>query len=101
MTGSVPTGRLCDTAAEKKAKLRRGSKLHPIDRGTIYDVTGKMRKWIREMESGDNGDVTDVVMAYRFVKDGRVGVRTKWLGRSQQEVLHWMAVVLQKDMVPE
>lgn len=99
MNRTVPTGRLCDTTAEKNAKLRRGSKLRVIDKGNNYDVTGKLRRLVHQIESGKHGDVTDVALALRSIEDGRAGVRTIWLGTSQPEVLHFMACRLQKDIL--
>jgi hypothetical protein len=60
---TIPTGRLCDTEAEKKAKLRRTSKLRAIDRGNVYDITGKLRRLIHQIENGKHGKVTDVIAA--------------------------------------
>ena len=97
MNTSVPTGRLCDTAAEKNARLRRGSKLRPIDKGNVYDVTGKLRRLVHEIESGKHGEVTDVIAAIRRVDHGKVGIHTIYLGTSQPEVLHYMACRLEKD----
>lgn len=97
MNTSVPTGRLCDTAAEKNARLRRGSKLRPIDKGNVYDITGKLRRLVHEIESGKHGKVTDVITAIRHVKDGKLGIKTIYYGTSQPEVLHYMACRLEKD----
>ena len=97
MNTSVPTGRLCDTAAEKNARLRRGLKLRPIDKGNIYDITGKLRRLVHEIESGKHGDVTDVIAAIRSVKESKCGIQTIFYGKSQPEVLHYMACRLEKD----
>lgn len=96
MNTTVPTGRLCDTAAEKNARLRRGSKLRVIDRGNVYDVSGKLRKLVHEIESGKLGHVTDVIAAVRSV-DKKTEIRTIYLGKSQPEVLHYMACRLEKE----
>jgi hypothetical protein len=94
---NVPTARLCDTEAEKKARLRRGSKLRPIDRGTYYDVPGKLRRLVHEIESGRHGEVTDVVAALRSIKNNKAGIQTIFLGSSQPEVLHYMASRLERE----
>jgi hypothetical protein len=93
----VPTARLCDTEAEKKARLRRGSKLRPINKGSVYDVTGKLRKMVHEIESGKLGEVTDVIAAIRCVKDKKVNIQTIFLGTSQPEILHYMSCRLEKE----
>lgn len=68
---TVPTGRLCDTEAEKKAKLVSRSKLRAIDKGTPYDAAGRTVKWARELNSGKMGRVTDIVIVARVIaKDG-------------------------------
>jgi hypothetical protein len=97
MNTSVPTGRLCDTEAEKKARLRRGSKLRAIDSGNVYDITGKLRRLIHEIEGGKLGKVTDVIAAVRNVQDSKVGIKTIFYGTSQAEILHYMACRLEKD----
>lgn len=94
---TVPTGRLCDTEAEKKARLRRTSKLRPINKGNSYDISGKLRKLVHEIESGKHGDVTDVILAVRSVKNSQPGIRTAFWGFSQPEVLHYMACRLEKE----
>ena len=94
---TVPTARLCDTDAEKKARLRRGSKLRPINKGNVYDVSGKLRKLVHEIESGKLGEVTDVIAAIRCTKEKKTAIQTIFLGTSQPEVLHYMACRLEKD----
>jgi hypothetical protein len=88
---------LCDTEAEKKARLRRGSKLRPINKGSVYDVTGKLRKMVHEIENGKFGEVTDVIAAVRCIKDKKTSVQTMFLGTSQPEILHYMACRLEKE----
>jgi hypothetical protein len=94
---TVPTGRLCDTEAEKKARLRRGSKLRPINKGNVYDVTGKLRRLVHEIESGKLGEVTDVVAAIRCIRDKKTSVQTIFTGTSQPEILHYMACRLERE----
>jgi hypothetical protein len=67
MNKTVPTGRLCDTAAEKNTRARRGSKLRVIDEGTPYDVTGRMIRWAREIRTGKLGRCTDVLIVARCI----------------------------------
>ncbi len=97
MNKTVPTGRLCDTPAEKSAKLRRGAKLRPIDKGNVYDISGRLRKLVHEIESGKHGEVTDCVIAIRKVENGRTALRTAYYGKSQPEVLHYMACMLERE----
>ena len=99
MKTTVPTARLCDTEAEKNARLRRGCKLKPINKGTNYDITGKLRRLIHQIESGQHGKVTDVVLAIRKVKGSQTKIGSMWLGTSQPEVLHYMACQLEKEVL--
>jgi hypothetical protein len=94
---TIPTGRLSDTEAEKKAKLRRGSKLRVIDTGSVYDITGKLRTLIRQIENEKFGKATDVIAAIRFIKGKKIGIETIYYGTSQSEVLHFMACRLEKE----
>lgn len=96
---NVPTARLCDTEAERKKKLRRGSKLRPIsiNKGNTYDVSGCLRRLVHQIETGKHGDVTDVVCAVRTIQNNKAGIRTMFFGTSQPEVLHYMACRLEKD----
>lgn len=97
MKTTVPTGRLCDTEAEKNARLRRESKLRVINRGTLYDIPGKLRKLVHEIENGKHGEVTDIVLALRTVREKRTAIETMFTGTSQPEVLHYMACHLEKE----
>ena len=97
MPNVIPTGRLCDTDAEKKARLRRGSKLRAIDSGSVYDVTGKLRRLVHQIESDKLGKVTDVIAAIRRVDGAGTQIKTIFVGTSQPEVLHYMACRLEKE----
>lgn len=97
MNKTVPTGRLCDTPAEKSAKLRRGAKLRPIDKGNVYDISGKLRRLVHQIESGKHGEVTDVVLAIRKIQDNKTEVSTAFYGKSQPEILHYMACLLERE----
>lgn len=99
MNKTVPTARLCDTEAEKSAKLRRGAKLRPINKGNAYDISGRLRRLIRQIESGKHGEVTDVVLALRSIKESKSQVITAYYGFSQPEVLHYMASKLEKEVM--
>jgi hypothetical protein len=94
---TIPTGRLCDTDAGKKAKLRRASKLRAINTGNVYDITGKLRRLIHEIEKGELGKVTDVIAAIRHIEGKKTEIHTIFYGTSQPEVLHFMACRLEKD----
>jgi len=73
--------------------------LRVIDKGSNYDITGKLRRLIHQIESGQHGKVTDVVLAIRKVKGSQIKIGSMWLGTSQPEVLHYMACRLEKEML--
>lgn len=97
MNRTVPTANLSETEAEKNKRLRRGSKLRAIDKGTCYDVPGKLRRLVHEIESGKHGDVTDVVVAIRCIKNNKASLNSIFTGKSQPEVLQYMARFLAKE----
>jgi hypothetical protein len=99
MKSTVPTARLCDTKAERDAAVRRTSKLRPIDAGTSYDATGKLRRLIHKIEKGEYGHVTNMVCAIRTIENGRAGIRTVYTGKSTMDTLHFMASRLAKEMI--
>lgn len=47
----------------KKAKLRA------IDQGTRYDITGQLRRLVRDLESGRHGQVKHVVVGIKSYVD--------------------------------
>lgn len=90
MNKTIPTAKLCDTEAERKKKMLRTSRLRPIDRGTYYDVTGEMRKLLREIEHGEWGHVTDVSMVMRYIKDDSVRIASRHSGTGTIEIYSYM-----------
>jgi hypothetical protein len=72
MNKTIPTAKLLDTEAEK-LKKRRGAGIRAIDQGTSYDVTGKIRQKVREIEHGTWGRVTDAILLIRYI-DPELGV---------------------------
>lgn len=72
-------------AAVKKSGIRA------IDRGTSYDVSGRVRRLMRSVEAGNFGRVTDAVVILRGIKDGKVNAQPFFYGVSETEVLHFMA----------
>ena len=95
---NVPTARLCDTEAERKKKLLRASKLRPIDRGTFYDITGRLRKLTRQIEGGELGKVTDVFVVTHYVKDGEFRINTRCFGTGGSERYSYMLRHALKDL---
>lgn len=83
---------------DQKPRPRRGG-LRAIDKGTLYDVSGKLRLVVHQIESGEYGEVTDVVLALRYVRQGQAGIRTIYTGKNDMGTLNLMADYLKRDMV--
>jgi hypothetical protein len=90
MNKTIPTARLCDTEAERKKKMLRASRLRPIDRGTYYDIPGRMRMLLRQIERGEWGKVTDVSVVLRYIKDDGVRINSRHTGTGTTETYSYM-----------
>lgn len=99
MNRTVPTTNLSETTAEKDKRRRRGSKLRPIDKDTDYDISGSLRRLIHQIEAGEHGEVTDLILAIRSRETGRIRGKVKTIAvrTSQPEVLHFMAAKLERE----
>lgn len=77
----------------KRAKPDRVKKsgIRAIDRGTVYDVPGRLIRLARQIEKGEHGEVTDVIITYRAKKGGINRVDHSIHGKSDTETLHFMA----------
>lgn len=67
------------------------AKLRVINRGTRYDITGKMRTLIRHFESGEI-DLRDVAIVTRETRQNNASptVILHHYGYGSVEDLHWM-----------
>lgn len=65
------------------------AKLRAIDKGTVYDVTGRMRSLVRRIESGEIR-ATDVIIVTHDAEKGYTGITTHHYGPSSVEKSHWM-----------
>ena len=72
--------------------------IRAIDEGTIYDVTGKMRAMVREMERGEEGTITDAVIIIRR-NNGSIG--TRHFGPGGREIAHWMVSTAKGRLEPQ
>ncbi len=78
-------------------------KLRAIDRGTRYDITGKMRSLIRRIESGEI-QARDVVIITRETTEQRncspyIGMHH--FGFGSVEDIHWMLATAQGRIEPQ
>jgi hypothetical protein len=76
---------------EDSQKKRRASKLRAIDKGTPYDVPGRLKKWAREIEKGKMGYVTDYLLVVRAIKDGQTALEHFCGGTGTAENYLYMA----------
>lgn len=78
-------------------------KLRAIDRGTRYDITGKMRSLIRRIESGEI-QPRDVVIVTRETTERRncsAYVGMHHFGFGSVEDIHWMLATAQGRIQPQ
>ena len=77
-----------------KTRIRR------IDRGTRYDITGNLRKLVRDIESGKLGQVRDIVFAIRTIRvGGAIEVDTRHVGTGTMETALYTWEAARKDIV--
>lgn len=75
----------------------RKSRLRAIDQGTIYDVTGNMRRLARAIDRGDEGEITDAVVITRR-SNGSIG--SYHYGPGPRERSHHMVSTVKKRLEP-
>jgi hypothetical protein len=74
-----------------KPVARKKSNIRAIDQGTPYDVTGRMRRLVRDVEAGHYGEVTDAIVILRGKNGKSVNIQPFFYGKSETEVLYFMA----------
>lgn len=83
----------------EQKKPKRGG-IRAIDQGTNYDVPGKLRRLVHQIEKGEHGIATDVVCAVRYVGlNGKIGIRTMYTGKNTTADLNLMVDYLKRDIV--
>lgn len=78
--------------AKKKTSMRA------IDRGTVYDIAGKLKNLARSIESGEIVCATDAIVVIRCGRDGR-DYRTFGFGQGDPAEQHLMASVFASRML--
>lgn len=73
------------------------SGIRAIDRGTVYDLTGKLRWLTRDIESGKHGHITDVVIISRAA-NGSIG--SFYFGNEPRERAHYMVSTVKNRLEP-
>lgn len=78
------------------------AKIRAIDQGTVYDKTGRMRKLVRDIESGKHGAVTDIVccIAHRDHNGRGIGVTAFHFGPGGAPTAHWILSTAKNSLEP-
>lgn len=79
--------------------MKKMASIRVIDKGTCYDVPGKLRKLARQIERGEWGDATDVVFSLRYQRKGETRIQSFAAGKSNPETLYYMAQAMTKDFM--
>lgn len=98
MNKSVPSATNWPEDPRRRAKR---SGIRAIDQGTSYDVPGKLRHLVHQIETGKHGRVTDVVLAIRGIQHGKIFIRLFYTGSSDMATLSQMIDYLKKDSMEE
>jgi len=72
------------------------SGIRAIDKGTSYDVSGKLRKLAREIEKGDHDEVRGALVGIISQKDGKMRANYISCGRCSISELNMLADYLAK-----
>jgi hypothetical protein len=92
-----PTNWPDDPRARKLRAKKSG--IRAIDQGTSYDVSGRLRRLIHQIEDGKHGHVTDIVLAIRCITGDGIRIRTIYTGSSEMARLGQMIDYLKKDTI--
>jgi hypothetical protein len=77
------------------------SKLRVIDRGTRYDVTGNIRRLVRQMESGEVKPRDVVILTTQTIRNNASATVTMHhFGKGSTEDVHWMLATAQNRVEP-
>lgn len=81
--------------------MKKPSKLRVIDRGTRYDVSGKLRSFLREIESGEVKP-RDVIVLVTETVCNNAGPRVimRHYGNGTESDMHWMLATAQGRIEP-
>lgn len=80
--------------------MSRRAKLRAIDQGTRYDVAGKLRGIVRQIESGEM-EARDVILLTRECENNRIPTVTMHhFGNGTIENIHWMLSTAQRRIEP-
>jgi hypothetical protein len=81
-----------DPSKLRGPKAAKKSRIRAIDKGTTYDVPGRMIRLARAIEHGNFGEVTDVICIVRGKKNGAINSQAHFYGKSATDTLHFMCL---------
>lgn len=78
--------------------MKKLKSIRAVDRGTVYDIPGKLKNLARSIESGQMEDVTECIVITKGGKDGR-DYRTFGFGQGNAAEQHLMGSVFVSRML--
>jgi hypothetical protein len=100
--GFQPVGKTPGQIAAQRQKVKR-SGLRAIDAGTRYDLTGNLRRMAREIERGEHGDVSNIVLVAQKkgpLDRGRGSCYVAHYGAGTTPEVHWMLATAMNRIEP-
>ena len=97
MNTTVPNAKNWPDDRRGKLLAAKRSGLRAIDKGTSYDIPGKLRRLTHEIENGKHGDVRGIVLGLLCEKDGKLKMNDIFCGKASMAELHLLAAYLEKE----
>lgn len=82
------------------AQPKRKTTIRAINAGTSNDATGRAKRWIRLLETGKLGRVTDVMVTARVLKGDQACTECFQNGTGGAEIFHYIASVHANRLLP-
>jgi hypothetical protein len=97
MNKTVPNAKNWPDEGRDRLLARKRSGIRAINKGTSYDVPGKLRKLAREIEKGMHGEVRGAALAFLYAKDGKLKASCIFTGTCSTAELHMLACYLEQE----
>jgi hypothetical protein len=97
----APAATIQQTQLKERLKAKRSS-IRAIDKGTLYDIPGRLRHYARAIESGEMGDVRNAVLIISAFPDSTSSrqIRSFALGSDDRTEMHWMVSTVKNRTEP-
>ncbi len=92
----APATTIQQTQLKERLKAKRSS-IRAIDKGTLYDVPGKLRKMARAIERGEHGDVRNGIVILAKTNNQ---CDSFMLGKGDRVYAHWMTSTIKNRLEP-